>query len=128
MRVSIRFVAALALAAIAVVETAYALWFGPFVALLVAFDPTRLGWLGAVVGGVAGLVVLGLGLVLALLTGLSALGVASGHPAGWWVGMVASCLWLLTGCAPLALVAAAILLLPEVRAIAFPPPPVRAPA
>lgn len=128
MRVSIRFVAALALAGIACVETAYALWFGPMVALLVGVDPTRLGWLGPVAGGLAGLAVLGLGLGLAVLTALSAIGIATAHPAGWWVGIVASVLWLLTGCAPLAFVAVAILLLPDVRAVAFPPTPGRAAA
>lgn len=123
MRVSVRFVAAFVLGATALVETAYGLWFGPLVAAAVALDPSRFGWTGAVGGGIVGLALTGVAVVLALVTALSALGIAAGHPAGWWMALVSSAGWLLTGCAPLAAVSIGILLLPDVRAIAFPPPP-----
>src|SRR5688572_18654502 len=121
MRSSVRFVAALALLALALVESAYGLWFGPSVGAMIALDPIRIGWLGPVVGGAVGAVILALAIGVALVTAASAVGVAVGHRAGWWMAMGASGAWLLTGCAPIALLAVGILMLPEVRAIAFPP-------
>lgn len=123
MRVSVRYGAAIGLGAIAALEAAYGLWFAPMVGLAIAIDPTRFGWGSAIGGGVVGLALGILALVVALGTAVSALGVASGHPAGWWIGMVVSVAWVFSGCAPVALVAVAVLLLPEVREIAFPPSP-----
>ena len=118
----IRFLAALLLVLLSGIEVVYALLWAPTVAAALWADGSELGLVASARGLVGLLLVLSVGWGLALLTSLAALGVGTGHKVGWWLGVLASVAWLLTGCAPLALLALGVLMLPDVRDEAFSPP------
>lgn len=116
---AVRLVAAVALLAVAAVEAAYGAASAPVIALLLGADPSYAPWFGAGRGLAVGAVLGLFPLVIALLTAVSAVGIATGSRPGWWLGLIAAIGWLPTGCAPLSAVALAVLVLvPDVRALA----------
>lgn len=110
-----RLLASLALSILAAIELVYGLAAAPFAATFAANQPGLIPWLAWARGGVAGLLFVGLPVAIALLTALSAIGTATGHRAGWFVGLAAALLWLPTGCLPLSAMILAVLMLPGVR-------------
>jgi hypothetical protein len=118
----IRLLAALVLVVLAGVQIAYVLSWAPLVGGALWADASKLSVVAGARGALGLAMVLALGWSVALLTTLAAAGIGTGHRIGWWLGVTASAAWLLTGCAPLALVALGVLMLPDVREQAFPPP------
>jgi hypothetical protein len=119
----IRLLATLLLVVLSGIEIVYALLWAPLVGGALWADGSELALVGQGRGLMGLLLVLSMGWGVALLTTLAAAGIGTGHKIGWWMGVAASTAWLLTGCAPLALVALGVLMLPDVREQAFPPPP-----
>jgi hypothetical protein len=118
----IRLLVTLLLLVLSGLEIFYVLVWAPVVGAALWSDGSKLAWLmwGR---GAAGLVlVLFVGWMVAFVSTIAAIGVGTGHKVGWWLAVVASVAWLLTGCAPLALLSLGILLLPDVREQVFSPP------
>jgi hypothetical protein len=114
----------LALLALSATQVAYGALAGPILGTFFASDPGHVFLVGLLRAVVAGGVVTLAAWGLAFVAFASAVGVASGHPWGWRLGLAASVPWLLSGCVPLAVLVIAVLLHPDVR----PPVVLRAPA
>ena len=128
---SARWLAVVALLVLSATQAAYGVCAGPLLAVAVGADPSDVLPVNAALRAL----VLGGGLAaaafaLSFLALAAAVGVATGHRYGWALGVAASVLWAPSGCLPVALVALAVLLHPDVRQAAWaaraaPPAPPR---
>ncbi len=110
-----RWLAALGLSCLGVVQLTYGLLGAPLLAMTCGLDPALVDVLQAARAGFAGFLFTAFGLVLAFMVGLGVVGVLSGRSWGWFLGVTSAVLWLPTACAPLSLAVLALLLHPRVR-------------